>query len=95
MPLLVVQILQLQMQPIDFLPRLRRRLLRASHLQDGIPIQAAQLRQVRIQQLLPSGQFQLYVRGGGVRGGDGVCFGKINQLRALLSRPSRCFEHIL
>jgi hypothetical protein len=41
MPLLVIQILQLQVQPIDFLPRFSGDLLRVSDAKDGIAIQAA------------------------------------------------------
>lgn len=61
MPLLIIQILQVKMQPINFLSRLGRALLGASDLNDGIAVEAPQLRQVGVQQLLLFRQLKLYV----------------------------------
>jgi hypothetical protein len=50
--LLIVQILQLQVQSIDFLPGFCSRLLRLPNSQDGIPVEPAELGKQREENLL-------------------------------------------
>lgn len=59
MPLLVVQILQLQVQRVDFLPRLAGFLLGAAHAQDGFTVQAAEVREVGVESLLLERELEL------------------------------------
>ena len=55
--LLVVQVLQLQVQRVDFLPRFAGFLLGAAHAQDGFAVQAAEVREVGVEFLLLHGEF--------------------------------------
>ena len=59
MPLLVIQILQLQVQRVDFLPRFASFLFGAAHAEDGFAVQAAEVRQVGVELLLLEGEFEL------------------------------------
>ena len=52
MPLLVVQVLQLQVQRVDLLPRLAGFLLGAAHSEHGFAVQAAQVGEVGCEFLL-------------------------------------------
>ena len=62
MPLLVVQILQLQVQRVNLLPRLAGFLLGAAHAQDGFTVQAAEVREVGVESLLLEREFELLGR---------------------------------
>jgi len=59
MPLLVIQILQLQMQRVDLLPRFAGFLLGAAHAQDGFTVQAAEVGEVGVEFLLLEREFEL------------------------------------
>lgn len=58
MPLLIIQILQLQMQRVDFLPRFAGLLLGAAHAEDGFAVQAAEVGEVGVEFLLLEGEFE-------------------------------------
>lgn len=85
MPFLVVQILQLQVEPVDFLARLCRRLLCVPHFEDGIAVQLAQVPEVGVEQALLLRHIKLDFDRRCLRGGDGVGFDQVDQVHALLA----------
>ena len=95
MPLLVIQILQLEMERIDLLARLGCHLLGASDLQNCIPVEPAQLRQVSVELLLLPREQELDVMWGVLRRGDRIRIGKVDELKALLACLSGGFKHSL
>lgn len=52
MALFIIQILQLQEQPINLLPRLRGHLLSPPNFENGVAVEAAELCQVGVEMLL-------------------------------------------
>ncbi len=52
MALFIIQILQLQKQPINLLPRLRSKLLSPANFENGVAVEAAELRQVGVEEFL-------------------------------------------
>jgi len=86
MPLLIIQILQLQVQGVDLLARLGRRLLGLAHAKDGAAVQAADLGEVGVEELLLLRELELgFARWWGVRG-ERVCVQEVEQGDALLAR---------
>jgi hypothetical protein len=57
MPLLVIQILQLQVQRVDLLPRFAGFLLGAAHAEDGFAVEATEVCEVGVEFLLLEGEF--------------------------------------
>lgn len=58
-PLLIVQVLQLQVQRVDFLPRFAGFLLGATHAEDSFAVQATEMCEVRVEFLLLRGELEL------------------------------------
>ncbi len=52
MALFIIQILQLQKQSINLLPRLRSKLLSPANFENGVAVEAAELRQVGVEEFL-------------------------------------------
>lgn len=84
MPFLVIQILQLKMKPIDFLPRLCCCLFGISDLTDCISVQASQPRKIRVEELLLFRQLKLDFQRWRFGGCGSICFNKVDEIHALL-----------